>query len=176
MDGNLVPRTRVLGLGDKLEAVRDVEGTPSLVAIWAGGTGVTRLAAVGAETDVEAAAAFLLSKRRADTPGGIDVHSVGCRGWLLVLQVGLGGLGDRLGDKRRAGGILELMTIAGGVVSGLVGLDRCGYGNKRLKGNGEGTTVNFCMNSKIKGASGHRGLNALVMFWKATANSDTLLV
>ena len=85
VDGNLVPGTRVLGLGDKLEAVRDVEGPPSLVAIRAGGTGVTRLAAVGAETGVEAAAAFLLSKRRAESPGGIDVHSVGCRGWLLVL-------------------------------------------------------------------------------------------
>ena len=60
MDGNLVPGTRVLGLGDKLEAVRDVEGPPSLVAIWAGGTGVTRLAAVAAETGVEAAAAFLV--------------------------------------------------------------------------------------------------------------------
>ena len=79
VDGNLVPGTRVLGLGDKLEAVRDVEGPPSLVAMWAGGTGVTRLAAVGAETSVEAAAAFLLSKRRADTLSGIDVHSIGCR-------------------------------------------------------------------------------------------------
>ena len=46
MDGNLVPCTRVLELGDELEAVGDVEGPPSLVAIGAGGTGVTRLAAV----------------------------------------------------------------------------------------------------------------------------------
>ena len=102
---------------------------------------MTRLAAVGAEACVEAAAAFLLSKRRADTPSGIDVHSVGCWGWLLVLQAGLGGLGDRLGDKRRARWILEPMTTAGGVGSGLVGLDRYGCGNKRLKGNGEGTTA-----------------------------------
>ena len=108
----MVPGTRVLGLGDKVEAVKDVEGPPSLVAIWARGAGVTGLAAVGAKTGVEAAAAFLLSKRRADNPGGIYVHSVRCRGWLLVLQAGLGGLGDRLRDKRRARGVVELMTTA----------------------------------------------------------------
>ena len=70
MDGNLVPGTRVLRLGDKLEAVRDVEGPHSLVAIWAEGTSVTRLAAVGTKTGVEAAAAFLLSKRRVDAGRG----------------------------------------------------------------------------------------------------------
>ena len=77
MDGDLVPGTRVLGLGDKLEAVRDVEGPPSLIAIGTGGTGVTLPAAVRAETGVEAATAFLRSKRRANTPSAIDVHSVG---------------------------------------------------------------------------------------------------
>ena len=141
MDGNLVPGTRVLGLGDELETVRDVEGPPSLIAIGTGGTSVTRLAAVSAKTGFEAATAFLLGKRRADTPSAIDVHSGGWRGLLLVLQAGLGGLGDRLGDKRRARGILELMTTAGGVGSGLVGLDRHGCGNIRLKSNGEGTTA-----------------------------------
>ena len=40
MDGNLVPGTRVLGLGNKLETIRDVEGPPGLVAIGTGGTGV----------------------------------------------------------------------------------------------------------------------------------------
>ena len=77
MDGNLVPGTRVLGLGNKLEAVRDVEGPPSLIAVGTGGTGVTWPAAVSAETGVEAAMAFLRSKRRANTPSAIDVHSVG---------------------------------------------------------------------------------------------------
>ena len=77
MDGDLVPGTRVLGLGNKLEAVRDVEGPPSLIAIGTGGTGVTRPAAVSAETGVEAATAFLRSKGRANTPSAIDVHSVG---------------------------------------------------------------------------------------------------
>ena len=104
-----------------------------MVAIGTGRTGVTRLATVGTETGVEAAVAFLLSEGRADTPGAIDVHSVGCRGWLLVLQAGLRGLGNRLGDKRKSRGVLELMTTAGGVGSGLVGLDI------RLKSNGEGT-------------------------------------
>ena len=33
------------------------------------------------------------------------------------------------------------MTTAGGVGSGLVGLERYGCGNIRLKGNGEGTTT-----------------------------------
>ena len=88
--------------GNKLEAVGDVEGPPNLVAIWAGGTGVTRFAAVGAETGVEAAAAFLLSKRSAGTPDAIDIHSVGWRGWLLLLQAGLRGLGKGLGDERGA--------------------------------------------------------------------------
>ena len=60
---------------------------------------------------------------------------------LLVLQAGLGGLGDWLGDKRRARGVLELMITAGGVGRGLVELDRYGGGNIRLKINGEGTTA-----------------------------------
>ena len=141
MDGNLVPGTRVLGLGNKLETIRDVEGPPGLVAIGIGGTGVTRLAAVSAEASVEAATAFLLGKRRADTPSAIDVHPVGGRGLLLVLQAGLGGLGDGLGDKRKARGVLELMTTPGGVGSGLVGLDCCGCGNIRLKRSGEGTAA-----------------------------------
>ena len=77
MDGDLVPGTRVLGLGNKLEAVRDVEGPPSLIAVGTGGAGVTRPALVSAETGVEAATAFLWSKRRANTPSAIDVHCVG---------------------------------------------------------------------------------------------------
>ena len=124
---------------DKLEAVGDVEGPPSLVAIGAGRTGVTRLATIGVETGVEAAAASPLSKRGAGTPGAIDVHVVGWRGWLLLLQAGLRGLGNGLGDEREARGVLELVATSGGVGSGLVGLDRYGGGNIRLKGSGEGT-------------------------------------
>ena len=108
MDRDPVPGTRVLGLGDKLEAVGDVEIPPSLVAIGAGRTSVTRLATVGAEIGVEAAAAFLLSKISAGTPGTIDVHSVGWRGLLLLLQAGLRGLGNGLGDEWRTRGIRTL--------------------------------------------------------------------
>ena len=102
---------------------------------------MTRLTVVSAEASVEAATAFVLGKRRADTPSAIDVYSVGWRGLLLVMQAGLGGLGNGLGDKRRARGVLELLTTPGGVGSGLVGLDRNGCGNIRLKRNGEGITA-----------------------------------
>ena len=110
MDGDLVPGTRVVGLGDKLEAVGYVGGPPSLVAIGASRIGVIRLATVAAEIGVEAAAAFLLSKWGAGTPGAIDVHSVGGRGLLLLLQAGQRGLGNGLGDERGARGVLELIV------------------------------------------------------------------
>ena len=138
-DGDLVPGTRVGGLGDELEAVRDVEGPPCLVAVGTGGTGVTRPATVSTETGVEAATAFFRGERGADTPSTIDVHSVGKRGLLLVQQTRLGGLGNRLGDKRWTRGVLDLVATAGGVGSGLVELHGDGCGNTRLKGNGEGT-------------------------------------
>ena len=58
-----------------------------------------------------------------------------------MLQARLGGLGNRLGDERVAGGILGQMTTTGRVGSGLVELHGHGCGNTRLKSNGEGTTT-----------------------------------
>ena len=60
---------------------------------------------------------------------------------MLLLEAGLGGRGNGLGDERGAGGILELTATAGRVGNGLVELHRHGCSNIRLKSGEEGTTA-----------------------------------
>ena len=120
MDGDLVPGTGVLGLGQELKPIRNLKSPPSLVAVGARRTGVARFAAVCTETSVEAATAFLLGKRTANTPSGINVHPVGKGDLLLMLQAGLGVRVVGLGVKQGARNGVGLVAPAGRVGSSLI--------------------------------------------------------
>ena len=141
MDGDLVPGTGILGLGQNLKTIRNLESPPSLVAVGTRRTGVARFAAVGAKTSVEAATAFLQGKRTANTPSGINVHPVGKEGLLLMLQAGLGVRVVGLGVEREARNGVGQVATAGRVGSGLIQLHCDGGSDERLKSGGEGTTA-----------------------------------
>ena len=141
MDGDLVPGTGVQGLGQELKPIRNLKSTPSLVAVGTRRTGVARFAAVGAETSVEAATAFLLGKRTVNTPSGINVHLVGKGDLLLKLQAGLGVRVVGLGVERGARNGVRLVATAGRVGTGLIQLHCDGGSDERLKSGGEGTTA-----------------------------------
>ena len=73
-----MPGAGVLGgdLGDELEAVGNVEGSPSLVAVGAGGADVAGPATVGAQSPVVPTPALLSGEGPASSACPVDVHAV----------------------------------------------------------------------------------------------------
>ena len=63
-------------VGDELEAVGDVEGPPSLVAVGARRVDVAGSATVGAQAPVVPTLALLLCEGPARSARPIDVHSI----------------------------------------------------------------------------------------------------
>ena len=77
-----------LGLGDQLEASRDLEGSPgSVSSVGTGDANVARLAAVRAQAGVKPTLPLCQGKRAPRPVCSVDVHSSGAvTGWLVVLQ------------------------------------------------------------------------------------------
>ena len=65
------------GLGDEVEAVGDVEGSPGLVAVGTGLHDVAGPTRVGAQTPVVPTLALLWGERPTSSACPVDVHAVG---------------------------------------------------------------------------------------------------
>ena len=74
-----MPRAGVVGgnLGNELEAVGDVEGSPGLVAIGTGLHDVAGPTTVGAESPVVPTLALLWGEGPTNSACPVDVHAVG---------------------------------------------------------------------------------------------------
>ena len=84
-----MPGAKIVGgdLGDELEAVGDVEGSPGLVAIGTDRADVAGSATVGAQAPVIPTLALLGGKGPASSTCPVDVHSGGVVArWLVLLQ------------------------------------------------------------------------------------------
>ena len=77
-----MPGAGVVGgdFGDELEAVGNVKGSPSLVAVGAGWVDVAGSATVGAQSLVVPTLALLWGEGPANSACPVDVHAVGVVG------------------------------------------------------------------------------------------------
>ena len=145
LGGNLLPRTRELGLVHQLETGGKLDCTPGLVSVGTGDDGVAWLAAVCAKPGIKPTTAFFLGECAAEPSGGVYVHGGGGRGGEgLTRGRGVGGSGLDVGLKLRSGRGGVVARASGGVGGGLILLHGDGRRNIRLKiRGGEATTGKF---------------------------------
>ena len=146
----LVPGTGVVGevLGNELETVGDVEGSPSLVAVGADVHDVAGPTTVGAQAPVVTTLALLWGEGATNSACPVDVHAVG-----VVAgegQTWLGGWSGRLGVEREAWSRWLVATPSGGARVRLVQLHEDRRSDVRLKRKRGGATADqFCTHQGI---------------------------
>ena len=111
MDGDLVPG-RCTGAGAETETHQESGKSPKLGSGWDKKDWCGQVCRSRRRDQRRRETTFLLGKRTANTPSGINVHPVGKEGLLLMLQAGLGVRVVGLGVEREARNGVGLVATA----------------------------------------------------------------